>query len=638
MTDDAMKIRSRWPAFLGNPGDFLRSLVFFGAVYFCCWRWVDLRLIYHGGGVITNFPVFYWGWDFFQEFLSRPGGVLNYSYALMSQCLMHSHAGPLAVASLAWLLYLSADVFLKSIGAGRMRMLGFAPPLLLLALCSKYIYYMTGALTGATILAGWIAACLYVKTRPDCVYLRGAWILAIGAASCLLAGGAAPIFFLLCLIFELRGQDRWGMAPAVLLIAGATFLAGLWIYGLTASEMFAGFFPFAMSAKAFKSQGLAMLHAMCLGLPVFLLVWLLWEALFGRFFAAHGKIAVSSRGDPHASQKIASGREIRTGKGSGWALLRWAAWTALLVVATGAVARMAANAELKAVLQVDYYCYRKMWPQALEAARASAGNNIHVICSMNQALFHTGRLGDDLPLTQDAETLLLYDQKYRPDWNVIDIYLELGFINMAHHYLVEAVEMYGERPSLLRRLALVYVAIGNPGTARIYFNSLKNVPFHAAWSEEYLRKMDIDPTLAGDEEVARMRQSMMKDDHIIPLPMDTLMVKLLEWNKNNRMAFEYLTAYCLLTKNIPAWVGHLGRLEDFSWGELPRYYQEAIVVAVRGLGLKPALKAGHINPEYVRRYDHFVQSMKTFGSDRQKAAEALRKDYGDSYFYYFYLR
>jgi hypothetical protein len=40
------------------------------------WLAVDLRLIYHGGEVITDFPVFYRGWVFFSGFISRPGGII----------------------------------------------------------------------------------------------------------------------------------------------------------------------------------------------------------------------------------------------------------------------------------------------------------------------------------------------------------------------------------------------------------------------------------------------------------------------------------------------------------------------------------------------------------------------------------
>lgn len=616
------KTGGEWMPRFWRSGDLLGSLVLFCVFVYCCWQFIDLRLIYHGGGVIANFPVFYWGWDFLHEFLSRPGGLLNYAHALLSQGLFHPLAGPLAIATLAALLYLGQDVFLRSFGANRIRFLGYAPPLLLLGLISKYTYYVPATLAALSLLAALVAACVYAKTRPSCIYLRSAWVLGLGALFYIAASEAFPIFLVLCLFFELRDGMFWRMLPALLLLSAVPFLSGRWIFDLTTSEVVVGLFPFNPSLRAFNSAGLAMLHALYLGFPACVAVWLLGVGMARLFFKSRKKTVAQ----PSAAQQSKTGP-----------VLRWIIGIAILVVGTGALLRLSANAELKAVLQVDYFCYRKMWPQALEAAR-SASDNIHVICAMNQALYHTGRLGDDLPLTQNAETLLLYDQKYRPDWNVIDVYLDLGFINMANHYLVEAVDIYGERPSLLRRLALVNAAIGNTGTARIYLNSLKRVPFHDEWAKGYLRKMAADPSLAADEEVAALRQGMMKDDHIIPLPVDQLMLKLLEKDKHNRMAYEYFTASCFLTKNIQMWIAQIARLEDFNWGELPRYYQEAIVLAVRGLGMKVDIKKRRIGEQYVQRFDSFIQSMKSFGTDRAKAAVDLRKEYGDTLFYFYYLQ
>ncbi len=62
----------------GVAGEASISLLFFALYYLYLWLVVDLRLIYHGGGIILNFPVFYRGWEFFQGFLSYPGGPVDY--------------------------------------------------------------------------------------------------------------------------------------------------------------------------------------------------------------------------------------------------------------------------------------------------------------------------------------------------------------------------------------------------------------------------------------------------------------------------------------------------------------------------------------------------------------------------------
>ena len=67
---------------LGGP---IRSFIFFILFYLYLWLDVDPRLIYHGGGVIEDFPVFFRGWAFFQEFISYPGGPVEYLSAFLFQ-------------------------------------------------------------------------------------------------------------------------------------------------------------------------------------------------------------------------------------------------------------------------------------------------------------------------------------------------------------------------------------------------------------------------------------------------------------------------------------------------------------------------------------------------------------------------
>ncbi|HUS73259.1 MAG TPA: hypothetical protein VMY06_09360, partial [Sedimentisphaerales bacterium] len=67
------------------PGGLTRSLIFFIGFYLYLWLDVDLRLIYHGAGEIVNFPSFFKGWAFYQEFVSRPGGLLEYTATFLSQ-------------------------------------------------------------------------------------------------------------------------------------------------------------------------------------------------------------------------------------------------------------------------------------------------------------------------------------------------------------------------------------------------------------------------------------------------------------------------------------------------------------------------------------------------------------------------
>jgi hypothetical protein len=97
-------------------GRAARTLLFFILFYLYLWlEVVDLRLIYHGGGMITNFPVFYRGWTFFRPFLSYPGGPVEYVCAFLSQLLYIGWAGAIVVTAQAWLICLCTGYILKAI-------------------------------------------------------------------------------------------------------------------------------------------------------------------------------------------------------------------------------------------------------------------------------------------------------------------------------------------------------------------------------------------------------------------------------------------------------------------------------------------------------------------------------------------
>src|SRR5215813_10500201 len=66
------------------------AAVFFLVYFLCLWKWVDLRLIYHGGGQVQDFPSFYWGWEFARVFKTHPGGFVEYGSALLAQSFYSS--------------------------------------------------------------------------------------------------------------------------------------------------------------------------------------------------------------------------------------------------------------------------------------------------------------------------------------------------------------------------------------------------------------------------------------------------------------------------------------------------------------------------------------------------------------------
>src|SRR5258708_6888281 len=73
----------------------LLPCAFFLLFYFCLWKWVEVGLIYHGGGHVQDFPAFYWGSEFARDFWTHPGGLVEYGSAFIAQSMYLSWLGAL---------------------------------------------------------------------------------------------------------------------------------------------------------------------------------------------------------------------------------------------------------------------------------------------------------------------------------------------------------------------------------------------------------------------------------------------------------------------------------------------------------------------------------------------------------------
>ena len=206
-----------------------------------------------------------------------------------------------------------------------------------------------------------------------------------------------------------------------------------------------------------------------------------------------------------------------------------------------------------------------MWPQVLQVAhrhpnsfRDGSKISYFIIHAINRALYHTGRLGYEMfAYPQPSDALLLNANVFEHRMRA-DTYIDLGLMNMAEHTLTHCLETLGEHPIVLKRLALVDMVKGNIGAARIYLGALGKTFFHADWANSYLKKLESDPNLSTDQQIQRLRTLMMvKDCDFSSLDFENTFSALLQKNSQNRMAFEYLMAWYLLTDQLEKLVQNL---------------------------------------------------------------------------------
>jgi hypothetical protein len=613
-----------------------RGLIFFVLFYLYLWLGVDLRLMYYGAGVITNFPVFYKGWAFFLTFLSYPGGPLEYLSAFLSQLFYYSWAGALVVTMQAWLLCVCIDYLSKATNLPRIRWMRFIPPILLLILYTRYTYHFPTTLAFLTAL---ILVCLYLKMTSSQTKIFGCLgtFLSLSIILYYLAGGAFLLFAVLCALYELLFRSRWKMSLFYLLSAAVIpYIVGLLIFRVSIIDAFCNMLPFSWKILYYEARKKSVIIVYLLYLlpPLTLLVSGLWRILRQRLYFVKSR---PNKGPAKKRNKPSN----RPAKILSWfrhsPKLRWGIESLLLLTIAGSAVFISRDENLKTRFKVDYYAYHKMWPEVLKSARSNPTNPF-IAHTVNRALYHTGRLGYDMfSWPQSSDYLFLSDKKYKGMyWQIFDVFLDIGVVNMAENALTECLEGLGSRPMILQRLALINLAKGNLGSAKIYLGALSKTLFHADWAKQYLERLRTDPNLSDDRYIQHLRSLCLdKDCPIYSLLNEKTLLWLLEKNSQNRMALEYLMAWYMLNRYLGIFVQKIELLPDLGYAELPTHYEEAALVYAYGTRKPLHLSGYQPSPQLRQRIEDFSRILSGYGGDKQAASKELSKKFRNTYFLYY---
>jgi hypothetical protein len=598
-------------------GALTRSGLFFILFYLYLWLRVDLRLIYHGGETVTNLPVFFRGWAFFREFISYPSGPVEYLSAFLSQFLYIGWAGAVVITLQAWLICVCIDYFLKALNASLLRPLRFIPPILLLITYTQYTYHFV---TTVALLTALLFVCLYLRITPKSKLLDSIAFLVLSVILYYIAAGAYLLFAILCAIYELFFSHRWRIALVYLLSAVIIpYIEGTLVFGVCVADTFSELLPFSWKilSSEVRKRMIIIVYMLYLLVPLSALGLGLWRL--------PAKKKIKERPKPESLSWY-------TDK----PLFRWFAESCLLFLVAGSAVFLWHDDKLKTVLEADYYASHKMWPQVL-AAYHRHPNSFFIVNAVNRALYHTGQLPYRMfAYHPHPDTLFLTAKKHTSaNWKKSDIYLDLGVMNMAEGALTESLERHGEHPRILKRLALINMVKGNVGAARIYLGALGKTLFHNDWANNYLARLQSDPNLSTDDQIQYLRRLMMEKDYAFTAySPERILLELLEKNRQNKMAFEYLMAWYMLTSQLEKFVQNLERLDDFDYPSIPRHYEEAMLIYEVLTGRTVALKGRQISPETYQRAQGFSDISNKL-RNQVAVMHATAENYGDTYFFYY---
>jgi hypothetical protein len=213
-----------------------------------------------------------------------------------------------------------------------------------------------------------------------------------------------------------------------------------------------------------------------------------------------------------------------------------------------------ANFKAERVMQYDFMACHQQWNRILETVNAEKPNNQIGVTVQNLALAMHGMLADRLfNYNQNGIAGLLPDVQSdaTSPMPTAEAFYQLGMIYVAQRTVFEAQEAildFQKSGRCYKRLAQTNLIIGSYEVARKYLTALQKTLFYREWADETLPLLGNEEAIAKHPEYGRLRQCAYNNDfyfsdHVTPEMLESLYFS----NTDNRMAYQYLLAYCLLT-------------------------------------------------------------------------------------------
>lgn len=604
----------------------------FAAMFGYVWLQIRPELIYYTFGTYSPNPSFEPGWAFFSLHLSLAGGLVSYIGAFLSQTFVVSWLGAVVIVLVLGLLYGGVLTIPWSWSPAIRRFIGFGLSIAAIMIWQQYDHPMNLSLGMAINL---FVAGTAIRFESRRAAVRIAVFAALMAVLYWWTGAISLVFGTLVVLKAILGKARIHEGLACLVLgAAAMWIPGQWVFCLEPWEVWEIRLPFHPASLAeMKSQSRIWAETMVIMIGVLFLSDLLNERWFRRRppAAVHGRHDKAKTGKPQWTRVILKYSLY-------WIMiLALSAWGLEYSRRTNLT-----NNTLPLNLEAGLAARNGQWQRVVDFAAALRQQGVFhpsMIHDTDRALYHLGQLGDRMfEFPQSVHALLFYTVEGLPETlrydKISGLMLDLGGFNPAEHFATENLELEGNCPFILDRLAAIAWAKGQNQAAKVFEAALSRQPGH--WLKSRLGSYSEETaTLASNGSTPQSAGPPDLGDHEIreTTPEDILL-DLLTGNPKNRMAFEYLMAYYLITLQQEKAVGQFYRLKDLGYQRLPRHYAEAAMIAMSKTRGQIDLKGWEIGPEIVKEYQTIARRFQEFRSDRGRAMVALAPEFGHSYFYY----
>jgi len=297
----------------------------------------------------------------------------------------------------------------------------------------------------------------------------------------------------------------------------------------------------------------------------------------------------------------------------------------------------------KQYFQVEKLFYQNKFDEVIAFNIANPPTNILTIFLNNIALSETGKLNDLLfhfPQSPDGTTLFM-------KWDMIGevlkrggyFYYSIGMNNEAQRWAFENMVMKGYTPEGIKMLIKTELINGNYNVASKYIDLLKQTIYYRTDAIAYEKLMFNDNAVTADPELGEKRKNKINTDFFSITDQPFVNIEqILASDSLNKKAFEYKLAYLLLKKDYKAIAKELPKFERYGFTRLPKHIEEVAVIL-------PDMKVDLPEPGNILlekntllAWNQYLTVFQQNGSNARAAEPALRKQYGNTFWYYVFYR
>jgi len=550
------------------------------------------------------FQMFLFSSDYFFERVAEPGGVALYLGNFLVQFFYYAWMGALVIALLLVLLQVEIAWITKRVGGNNtFYPMTFLPSVVYwILLCDEN--YMLSGLVLLTIVLAAVICCTTIHSRTIRV-ISTIVLIPILYVFCSGCFWLFALFMILLEIFYWREKADilwWIVFICSLLLVVFSPLVSTYFYQYPIERLWLGIGFYRFPKNSPYGQ-----------ITVWSLVFIV--SVLPRFLSK----VISTK-----NYSIAIALQIL-----------------MLISGGGYLIVSAANWEKEELMGYAHYVNMQEWNKVIAMAEKKTPTAPMSVSCLNLALAKTGVLGDNMfSYYQNGVQGLI--PPFEPDFTsplpTSEIYYQLGMINTSQRFVFEAMESipdYQKSASCFKRLAETNLINGQYKVAAKYLRVLQKTLFYRDWATETLTYLNDEKRINAHPVWGRLRQLRYKDDFLFSEDeLDVMLGILFENNKSNRMAYEYLMACTLLSKDMQKFYNYFPLGKDVGYNHIPKSYQEELLY-IWSLKHHPAKEKAPwaIDPQVTQR---LLEYAPIYLQERN-AKPILKERFGDTYWYYLHF-